>query len=145
MPLADIRVPSEEMEYGDGRIRLRALSLVEVAALANDHAPAVVRVMNGCLPHLGKGEDGDAIAVAVIGLIADCGYLVANMIAMSADEPEAAEVAFNLPFGVQITAAMTVLRLTLGNLSSDQIKREFDRAVAVALAEANGAPSEMRH
>lgn len=108
MTLADIEVPTEEIQVGKGSFKVRGISFYDLSILINDNRADLDRLVN-----LFAGlKTGVSMEQFGMQLIREMPGLVARLIACAADEPKAADKILKFPVSVQLSAAMAVGRLT---------------------------------
>jgi hypothetical protein len=109
MSLKDIVLPKETVEFSGGTFAVRGLSFNDVLTLVNDHRPAIeplfLQAISGGLP------TGDQFELGMM-LVEKAPDVVAQAVALAADEPDAAEMFKKLPIDVQLDAIERVMRVT---------------------------------
>ena len=112
MSLADYQPLRHVVPFKGGDISVRGLSLDDVAMLMNEHLSDIDKLFG--LYDGSVREDVKVLATAqfAIGLIREAPALVANMIALACDEPEAVPQARKLPIPVQVEAIKAICMLT---------------------------------
>ena len=127
MPLSNFKDGKEEVRFGKGEdeyFEVRAISLPDVAMLISVHDDAIslIVMMVRENKHAFEIDDTTQIDEAVSGLIGkliiESPLLVANMIAICADEPSMMSTASRLPITVQLDAVSKIAKLTFTDLAS---------------------------
>lgn len=113
MGLADYQPVRETVAISGGQsMQVRGLALEDVTVLFRAHLADLDKVV----AIFGKQLDADQAVTAMmthaIALVKEAPGLVANLIALASDEPDAVDNARRLPFAVQVTALKAVARLT---------------------------------
>lgn len=131
MSLREVKVPAENIRLGDVEVSLRALSLPEVSGLFRSHAGTLARAWDAFGPLI-QDENPFQASTAVFALVGECSDLIADIIAIAADEPESRCFAAALPIEMQFRASITIFRLTLGSNDPQTILRDFQDAMGPA-------------
>jgi hypothetical protein len=128
MPLSEYKVPKEVVVFPGGTFEIRAISLPDVAALIDVHEYAITMIVDKVQNRkelLQKGIDegnDEAVQTVVVDLmtelVREAPILVANLIALCADEPNQMENASKLPITAQIEALSKIAKLTFTDLAS---------------------------
>lgn len=108
MAIADFVLPTEEVQLPDGKsFAVRGISLEDVTILLSKHGAE----MDGFYQQMSARQDQSAMEVG-LSLIGKAPDLVANIIAMAADEPALANVVKKFTIGVQQDALEKIAKLT---------------------------------
>lgn len=100
-----------EMSLGGGNtIALRGLALEDISRLINVHLPDIEALFD--LFASGMAVKDDEMRTLVMSIVKDAPGFAANMIALSADEPDHADKAEKLPAPLQIQIIMKIGDLT---------------------------------
>jgi hypothetical protein len=127
MPLSDFKASTETVKYGNGEndfFEVRAISLPDVAMLIDVHEDVIslivtmVRENKDAFQNSRDNEITDAVSRLLGDLIRESPLLVANLIAICADEPTMMTNASRLPVAVQIDAISKIGKLTFTDLAS---------------------------
>ena len=106
MALKDFVLPRRTLQVGTTDVSLRGLTFADMGVLVAEHRDEFVAAGN----IIGTSKDNMASLASVLAQVAP--RIVAHGIALSADEPEAADVVASLPAPVQLEALLTVGELT---------------------------------
>jgi hypothetical protein len=112
MALHDFMVVTEEVSFRGGRFALRGLALNDVSELVRNHLPELNKLFQ-----LYDNEETRENALAesarfAITIVRETPIMVAKMIALAADEPQAVDVAARLPLPVQVECVRKIIELT---------------------------------
>lgn len=110
MSLAQYQPPSRDVPLGDTTLHLEGLSLEHVAILVREHLPdleALFEVFTNA--GVKDAEDFKKVAFA---LVTQAPGFAANLIALSAGEPDAAENAMRIPAPTQVDLILAIGDLT---------------------------------
>ena len=127
MPLAAYKSKRERVTFGGGKdefFDVRGISLPDVAMIIELHAGAVssiVEMAQGqaeAFNSQNPQEVSDAITNLIVSITRESPILVANLIAICADEEDAMTVALTLPVTVQLDAMTKIAALTFRDLAS---------------------------
>lgn len=128
MPLSEYTVPKEVVPFPGGSFEVRAISLPDVAILIDVHEYAITLIVDKIQNRkelLQKGIDeqnDDAVQTVVIDLMSElvreAPILIANLIAICADERDSLDNASKLPITSQIDALTKIAKLTFTDLAS---------------------------
>jgi len=126
MPISDFVPAVEVVPFPGGTFTVRAISLPDVAILIDAHeytiTSLVEKVQNRRDVISQYGEDEEAfqkvIADLLTELIRESPIVVANLIAICADEPDQMDRASKLPITVQLEALTQIAKLTFTDLAS---------------------------
>lgn len=127
MSLHDIQLPTYEIAYGGVTICLSPLSLSDINVLLRSHAGSLGEKFARAAPMLADPIIGDGVAAAVL---ADACEVVADIIALAAGEPGAANAVARLPAAVQLQAVKWVLEATLADVRAVALFKGLRDAVA---------------
>lgn len=128
MPISEFKDTREEVEFRGGSFSVRAISLPDVSALIEVHEYVVnnivdkVRARKELFDQARAGENEEAMAEVVSSviteLIRESPILVANLIAICADEPDQMGNVARMPVSVQLDAVSKIAKLTFTDLAS---------------------------
>lgn len=127
MPLSNYKDGKEEVRFGSGEddyFDVRAISLPDVAMLIDVHEDAISMIVSMIRENRAAFEIDDSTQITdmtatLIGsLIRESPLLIANMIALCADEPTMMTTASRLPISVQFDAISKIAKLTFTDLAS---------------------------
>ena len=108
MALKDFVLPTEEVQLPDGStFAVRGLSLEDITTLISKHGP----VLEQFFRRYADNQDANPMEVGM-GLIEQAPALVAQIIAIAADEPDAADRVRKFPLTVQQDALEKLGKLT---------------------------------
>ncbi len=108
MALTDFVLPTVEVSFPGGSFAVRGLSLEDVTKLLAAHGPLMEQFF---AKYSGAPESTSALEVGM-GLINQAPLLVANIIALAADEEHLVERVRKLPIATQQDALEKIARLT---------------------------------
>ena len=133
MKLAEIKQQTREIQVHHDSFTVRGLTLAEIIALADRHAQpiasAIAPHMTGDLNNPIPPKNDTALAFDMLNMVAGVAPdLLAEIIAIAADEPEAVNVAAQLPFPSQLEAILAIAELT--NLTKAQLMQAITDGVA---------------
>ena len=110
MALSNFTVPTTTIETAGGSITVRGLAFDDLHQLIQrGHGEALTPLLAGDMH--------------IADLIADAPALVADVIALAADEPDAAPTIARLPISLQNRLLTDVYRLTLGDVDMGNLWR----------------------
>lgn len=113
MGLADYQPLREEITFvRGGGISVRGFSLEDVALLMNTHFPDINKLFDMYQQQVEQAVVMDAMVQFAATLVREAPMLVANMIALAADEPGAVDKARMLPIAAQIECLKKIAKLT---------------------------------
>jgi hypothetical protein len=127
MPLSAFKDGKEEVRFGPGEdetFDVRAISLPDVAMLISVHDDAIsmiammVRENKEAFRLEDSTQISDMTATLIGNLIRESPLLVANLIAVCADEPTMMSTVSRLPITVQLDAISKIAKLTFTDLAS---------------------------
>lgn len=109
MSLKDLKLPTLAVEIPGGSFAVRGISPTEIEHLAREH-----RATLGALFDQFKNQTGtdDQVIEAGAGLLMEAPELMARIICLGADEPDAFDFAIKLPTAVQFAALSKIISLT---------------------------------
>lgn len=107
MAIADFILPTEEVKIPGGSFAVRGLSLEDVTVLISSHGP----VMEDFFARYSGNEDFDAMQIGM-NLVNSAPALVAQIIALAADEPDQAQKIRKFAINVQQEALEKIAKLT---------------------------------
>ena len=113
MALADYTPARATVEFTGGSFQVRGLSLDDVSILMRSHLPDVEALVGMLSESNGGGniEVGQVMQHAIT-LVKEAPGLVANLIALAADEPDLVDKARALALPIQVRAIETICNLT---------------------------------
>lgn len=130
MALATYVPVSHEHTLRDGSvISVTGLSLNHIARLINHHFEDIEALFD-LFQNLDRTHNGDLGSI-VAGLISDAPGFVANVIALAANEPEAAPQAEKLPFPLQLTLLTQIAELTFEDVGG--VKKGMETIAALLI------------
>lgn len=113
MSLKKLQLPTETLAIGDETIVLRGLSLPDVTTLIRNHGPALEGIFAKLQTQMGKDSETDFDLAGILNDLSTTAPLaIAEIIALSAGEPDAVPEATVLPFPVQLEAIEKISRIT---------------------------------
>ena len=119
MPIRGIVVPTRRVEVLGGEVEVRGLSFEDVSALINHHEPEVFAVYDAVINNVVKAETPEAANEGVIMVlkvaISQFPALVAEAIALAADEPGAVNDVRKWPLDAMLAVAVEVADLTFSS------------------------------
>lgn len=95
---------------GENTMSIRGLALSDISTLINAHLPDIEALFD--LFFSGNHVHTDDMRPLVMGIVKDAPGFAANLIAVAADEREAAQQAEMLPFPIQVNAILKIGDLT---------------------------------
>lgn len=104
-------VRHEIVLQGNDPLSIRGLSLEDISALVQHHLPDIEALFE-LFERSGSMSDDESFRKIVIAAVNEAPGFVANVIAMAADEPDAAQEAQQLPGPVQVQALLQIGDLT---------------------------------
>lgn len=100
-----------ELSIGGGEtISVRGLALNDISRLISHHLPDIEALFD--LFASGAPVNDQQMQTLIMGVISDAPGFAANLIALAADEPDAAPNAELIPFPVQVDLLMKIADLT---------------------------------
>lgn len=124
MPLREYIPKTETVSFPGGSFNVRAISLPDVAIIVDVHEYAISLIADKIRNRKEMFESGDeamvheAVVELASELVREAPVLVANLIAICADERDSMEQASKLPITVQIEAMMKIVGLTFTDLAA---------------------------
>ena len=112
MGLADYTPARETVEFKGGSMTIRGVALDDVALLMRGHLPDIDALVEIFAKQVPSEIETVAFAQHAMALVREAPGLVANLIALAADEPDCVAQARSLPLPVQITLVEKIGRLT---------------------------------
>ena len=155
MPLSEYQVPKEVVPFPGGSFEVRAVSLPDVAILIDVHEYAITLIVDKIQNRkellqqgIDEGND-DAVQTVVIDLMSElvreAPVLIANLIAICADEREHLDAASKLPITSQIDALTKIAKLTFTDLASvKKLAADVMGLVRGILPTVNSRPSKRK-
>ena len=111
MSLENYRAPTHTVPLTNGQsITVRALTLPDFAAIAQEHGSDLAALGELLKRESWASADAAALAQQALVIAPD---VVAQALALAADEPDAADAVGKLPLPVVVLALVAVVRLTL--------------------------------
>lgn len=113
MALADYTPVRAPVEFKGGSFDVRGLSLDDVSVLMRSHLPDVEAIVD-LLAKGNAGAEFDVTSVMehAITLVKEAPGLVANLIALAADDPDNVDKVRSMPLPIQVRAIETICNLT---------------------------------
>jgi hypothetical protein len=124
MPLSAYRSKRETVDFPGGSFEVRGISLPDVALLISLHEYAInqiVEIVQSKAEMFGSENETmvrEAVTELVSSLIRESPILVANLIAICADEEDQMDAAGKLPITVQIDALTKISSLSFKDMAS---------------------------
>ena len=118
MGLRDLELPTAEITVSDtGSFRVRGLSLADMSSLVNKHGKIIGVLFDKIRDEMVQRSEVTAADVQYYAkmLFDEAPDVVANAIALAADEPDMGEKVKGLRFTVQLIALEQVILLTFAN------------------------------
>lgn len=114
MGLRDYELPTETVPINDKvSFTVRGISFEDITKLVNKHGPVLVLAYGKFTEMKGKHDlRPETLGLLVQSIITEFPDAVADMIAISAEEPGEAAKIRKLPIGVQFDAIEKIIRLT---------------------------------
>jgi hypothetical protein len=110
MGLKDLQMPKSTLEIPGGEFTVRGLSTVELEVLLREHK-ATLTAMFKQITEVGAQLDDETLQLG-IELLGTAPELIARIICMASDEPDAIEFAMKLTPAIQITALTKIALMT---------------------------------
>lgn len=118
MSLRDLELPTAEIKVSDtGNFCVRGLSLADMSSLVNKHGKIIGVLFNKIRDEMVQRSEVTSADVQYYAkmLFDEAPDVVANAIALAADEPDMGEKVKGLRFTVQLIALEQVILLTFAN------------------------------
>lgn len=113
MPLATSTVLRKKIEWPGGDVEVRAIGLQDVAIIIDAHQATVDRIATMISSRKDLDFDNNVIVVdTIMEAIRESPLLVANLIALCADESEHMEAASKIPLPAQIEILQAISDIT---------------------------------
>lgn len=112
MSLADYEPIRAEVGFKGGSLSVRGLALDDVAVLMRTHLDDLNPLVDLYTKEVKTDVDVAAMSQYIIGLVKEAPGLVANLIAIACDEPDAVDNARKLPMPTQVKALKMIGALT---------------------------------
>lgn len=113
MPLATYKAPRRKIEFPGGDVEVRAISLQDVAIIIDAHQMTVDRISTMIRSRADLDFENQQIIVdTIMEAIRESPLLVANLIALCADETEFQEAASQIPLPAQIEILQAIADIT---------------------------------
>lgn len=112
MALADYQPERVDIQFKGGPLSVRGLSLDDVSVLVKHHLTDLDQLLELYSKNVDPQLAVMATAQYAVTLVREAPALVANFIALAADEPEQADKARRLPIPVQVECIKEIGRLT---------------------------------
>lgn len=151
MALSNYQIPRTKVDLDpENSISVRGLNLEDISFLVQVHKNDVDNVVAMFQGKLGKDKTPEGISKAVqdngdamlVELIQKFPMLIANVISVAADEPEAWETASKLPMPVQVEAVLAITKRTFNDV--DGFKKFVGNVSAVLQSVATQSPQMMK-
>lgn len=144
MGLKDLELPKSDVQISDNaKIVVRGLSSSDFSKLINKFGPTLVSLFDTLKDRFDGGDiDGEDIATVAQLALQAAPDLVAEVIALAADEPDQVEAAKRLRVSVQIEALEKILNLTF--TSEAEVKKSVE-IVTGWLQKINGSAQGIKH
>lgn len=107
--IEDLIIPTETLEYKDGRYRLWPLNTAQVVSIIRSHGTTLVPLYDQAV----QGRMPADIGAVAYDMGDTFSGLAGAMIAHSMGKPDALAVTSKLPFAVQLDAIDKIMRLTM--------------------------------
>ena len=139
MSLADYQPARALVEFNRGSVTVRGLSLDDVSVLMHNHLPDLDGLFDLYENAATTPADTGVATTAryMVNLIREAPALVANVIALASDEPDAVENARRLPMPVQLDIMKKVVTLTFDEAGGP---RKFFESLMMLLRGIRPAP-----
>lgn len=112
MALADYTPPRLAVPFKGGEFSVRGLALDDLALLMRNHYSDINALVDVFAKDTTEEQPVAAITKHAVALIKEAPGLVANLIAIACDEPDAVDNARKLMMPVQVRAIETIAKLT---------------------------------
>jgi hypothetical protein len=113
MPLASFKAQRKKIEFPGGDVEVRAISLQDVAIIIDSHQMTVDRVASMIRSRMDLDFENQQIVVdTIMEAIRESPLLVANLIALCADETEFQEAASQIPLPAQVEILQAIADIT---------------------------------
>lgn len=142
MGLKDYVVPTTTITLAPGNtMPVRGLSFADLSALMNVHGPALILIYGRVYAEITEGTlNAKSVGQLVQTSFAEVPELVADIIAMAADEPDLAATARKLPPGLILEAMMAIIGHTF--VSEAELKKLVE-TVTTMLEKAGGLAEQL--
>lgn len=137
MGLKDYVVPTTIVTLAtDNLMSVRGLNFADITKLVHDHGPALILIYGKVYAEATAGTlDSATVGKLIQTTMAETPELIADIIAIAADEPSAAAKAKRLPPGVQLEAMLAIVGHTF--VSEAELKKLVE-TVTTMLEKAGG-------
>lgn len=143
MSLADYQPLSREVPLQGGTLRVRGLGLDDVAVLLNEHLPDIDNLLNLYDDNVDPTSKVVSSAQFALVLARRSPALVAQAIALAADEPDEVDKARRIGLAAQVQCLKIILTLTFEEAGGF---RKFVESLAMILSSmAPAAPNQVSH
>lgn len=113
MPLSSFKPSKRKIEWPGGDVEVRAISLQDVAIIIDAHQATVDRIATMMMSRADLDFNSNVIvADTIMEAVRESPLLVANLIALCADEAEFMEAASKIPLPAQIEILQTISDIT---------------------------------
>lgn len=106
-----VKVPYTDAN-GESSLQIRGLSLQDLTTLISAHVEDLEAVAEAVMGAMDNTLTPESISVLMATVLRDFPDLVANAIALAADEPDAADAAALLPMSTQVAALRALVSLS---------------------------------
>lgn len=125
MSLKDLKLPTANIEIPGGAFTVRGLSPTEIEVLARNHKATLGALFER---FMGKASTNSDMTAIIGAIVKDAPELMAHIICLAADEPDAIDSVLKIPVSIQLTALERIAAFTftvegdLGNLMATALK-----------------------
>lgn len=146
MPLKNYRPKIDTILAGEETVALRGLNVKDISILLDGHR-TLIEQMISTMDGMEKGFDLSAkVDRLIIESIHAAPDLVAGIISLAADEPDAGENAKSLPFATQVDALVKVFNLTFQEVGGlGNFLAVLQRAMSATRSALAAPPPPPRH
>lgn len=128
--LTELGYPTEDISFPGGKtLPLRGLALDDILKLARLHGPALAELYNRIMADPDGFSLSDTKSV-VMDLMDSAPAVVADIIALAADEPSAAPMARKMVFSKQLECMTAIGRLTFQ--TEEDVKKALEAIIQMA-------------
>lgn len=113
MALRNYKPKTDTIQAGDEEVTIRALTLSDVTILVDAHWSEMKAIYDFYAGTEAEASIDEKVNRAILECVRVAPDLAAAMIAVSAGEPDAVEIAKSLPFTVQVDAVLKIVTMTL--------------------------------
>lgn len=130
MSLKDLKLPTASVEIPGGSFAVRGLSPVEIEHLVREHRATLGALFDQFKGQLDSADD--SIVDTGVELLMQAPELLARIITLAADEPDAFEFALKLPTSIQFSALAKIAALTF------TVEGDLGKLLAIAMEKIGG-------